>query len=134
MIKSTEELKEILRLHALWANDRNTGKQANLSEANLTRADLTRANLSGATLSGATLTRADLSGANLDFEVVTFGPFGTIKQQTTYVPSWDKVWSGCWVGNFEEFKKRVEQQFPDPTSITRRKFEAAILLCEVVKE
>jgi uncharacterized protein YjbI with pentapeptide repeats len=65
-----EDLKEHLRLHALWLADDPAGKGANLSGANLYRADLSGADLSGADLSGANLSganlyRADLSGADL---------------------------------------------------------------------
>jgi len=61
----TEELKEILRLHALWLEDRRQGKGANLSAATLSYANLRGANLSDANLRGANLRCADLSDANL---------------------------------------------------------------------
>ena len=67
---NTEQLKETLRLHALWLKNEPEGKRANLIWANLSRADLSGADLiwadlSGANLSRANLSRADLSRANL---------------------------------------------------------------------
>jgi hypothetical protein len=72
---NTEQLKETLRLHALWLKNEPEGKRADLSGADLRWADLSGANLSGAylrwaylsgaNLSGADLRWADLSGANL---------------------------------------------------------------------
>jgi hypothetical protein len=65
-----EQIKEILRLHAMWQRGDGGGVRANLygadlSGADLSGADLSGANLSGAYLSGANLSGADLSGANL---------------------------------------------------------------------
>lgn len=84
------DIKETLRLHAMWIAGEEGGVRANLYGANLrgadlyganlsganlhwanlhwadlSRADLCGANLSGANLSGANLRRANLSGANL---------------------------------------------------------------------
>jgi hypothetical protein len=55
---TTDELKEILRLHGLYRIGIKGANRANLSRANLFGADL-----SGANLSGADLSRANLSGA-----------------------------------------------------------------------
>jgi len=68
---SPDELKEVIRLHALWLADANGGVRANLSGADLSgaylnRAYLNRAYLNGANLCGADLCGADLSGANLN--------------------------------------------------------------------
>ena len=38
-------LSDTLRLHALWLDDKNNGKRADLSFANLSFADLSGANL-----------------------------------------------------------------------------------------
>ena len=67
---SNDDLKEILRKHALWLNNDPEGKKADLSGADLTGADLTGADLRGvylykADLSGAGLRWADLWGADL---------------------------------------------------------------------
>ena len=67
---SPDELKEVIRLHALWLADANGGVRANLSGADLSgaylnRANLNRAYLNGAYLNGAHLRGADLSRANL---------------------------------------------------------------------
>jgi hypothetical protein len=69
---SKDELKEILRLHALWLTDEAGGKCANLrgadlSSAYLRSADLSCADLSGADLRGAYLRYADLRGADLRY-------------------------------------------------------------------
>jgi hypothetical protein len=57
---SPDELKGVIRLHALWLADADGGVRANLRGADLSRADLSRADLIDADLS-----RADLSWANL---------------------------------------------------------------------
>ena len=67
---SKDELKEILRLHALWLTDEAGGKCADLRGADLRYADLRGADLSytdlrGADLSGADLSYTDLRGADL---------------------------------------------------------------------
>jgi hypothetical protein len=65
-----EKLREILRLHCLWAMGLGGGvraylRGANLRGANLRDINLQGAELRGADLSGADLSRANLSGANL---------------------------------------------------------------------
>ena len=55
-----DELRESLRLHALWLQGNSTGARANLTDAVLTDAVLT-----GAVLTRAVLTRAVLTDANL---------------------------------------------------------------------
>jgi hypothetical protein len=65
MKMTPDELAAILKLHAEWLEDENTGHRADLTEAKLTRANLFRADLSGANLSEADLSRANLSRANL---------------------------------------------------------------------
>ena len=67
---SNDDLKEILRKHALWLNNDPEGEKANLYEANLkganlSEADLYKANLYKANLKGANLKGANLKGANL---------------------------------------------------------------------
>ncbi len=59
-----EQLKEILRLHALLVKSETGGKRANLYGADLYGADLRSANLYGANLSGANLSSANLYGEN----------------------------------------------------------------------
>ena len=60
-----EKLDEILKKHAVWLDNKDGGKRANLRCADLSGADLSGANLRCADLSGANLRCADLSGANL---------------------------------------------------------------------
>ena len=62
---TSEELKEILRLHQDWLNGIKGGLRANLSDAYLRGANLSDANLSDAYLRGANLSDANLSDANL---------------------------------------------------------------------
>ncbi|WP_461369547.1 pentapeptide repeat-containing protein [Candidatus Darwinibacter acetoxidans] len=69
-LKAPTNLKEVLRLHALWLNDGEIGERADLREtklagADLGEADLRRVNLVGANLRWADLRRANLEGANL---------------------------------------------------------------------
>jgi hypothetical protein len=71
-IYTTDQLKEILKLHQLWLQSEEKGTCADLSVADLREADLSGANLRGADLSwadlrGANLREADLSGANLSW-------------------------------------------------------------------
>ena len=62
---TTEQLAEILKLHAMWRFGTQGGSRANLSGANLRGANLSRADLIGADLGGADLRDANLSGADL---------------------------------------------------------------------
>jgi hypothetical protein len=62
---TADELKEVIRLHALWLADANGGIRAHLNGANLRWAHLNGANLRWADLCGADLSGANLSGANL---------------------------------------------------------------------
>ena len=69
-LKAPTNLKEVLRLHALWLNGGEIGERADLREtklagADLGEADLRRANLVGAILRWADLRRANLEGADL---------------------------------------------------------------------
>ena len=61
----TDELKQILELHAKWLRGESGGSSANLRGADLYGADLRGANLRGANLKGADLSSADLYGADL---------------------------------------------------------------------
>ena len=62
---SNDDLKEILRKHALWLNNDPEGEKADLSGADLSGADLRGVYLYKADLSGAGLRWADLWGADL---------------------------------------------------------------------
>ena len=61
---SSEELKKILELHALWLSD-NGGRRADLRDADLREANLQRADLRDANLRDADLQMADLQWADL---------------------------------------------------------------------
>ena len=60
-----EQLAKVLRLHAMWRRDEESGVRANLAGANLAGAYLAGAYLAGANLAGAYLADANLAGANL---------------------------------------------------------------------
>ena len=60
-----EELKEVLRLHALWGENSDQGKRADLCCADLRDADLRGVHLRGADLRCANLRDADLRYADL---------------------------------------------------------------------
>ena len=62
---SNDDLKEILRKHALWLNNDPEGEKADLYKADLSEADLYEADLRGANLKRANLRWANLKGANL---------------------------------------------------------------------
>ena len=62
---SNDDLKEILRKHALWLNNDPEGKKADLRWADLRGANLRGADLRWADLKGANLSKASLKGANL---------------------------------------------------------------------
>ena len=68
---TTDELKEILRLHRLWRRNEEGGSRADLRRADLRRAVLSGADLSGAVLSGADLRGADLRRADLSGAVLS---------------------------------------------------------------
>lgn len=63
---SPDQLREILRLHALWLRGGEGGVRANLAGACLRDADLSEADLREANLCGAKLRWADLRGAILE--------------------------------------------------------------------
>lgn len=60
-------LAKILKKHALWLANRQTGEQANLSGADLSYSCFSGANISEANLSEVNLSGANLSGANLSW-------------------------------------------------------------------
>lgn len=62
---TTEELKEVLRLHRLWLEGSPKGRRADFTDADLSNADLSNADLSCADLTRADLTCARLARANL---------------------------------------------------------------------
>ena len=62
---TAEELKEIIKDHALWLENKG-GKKADLIGADLQKADLQGADLRGAQLQGANLRGANLQGADVE--------------------------------------------------------------------
>lgn len=70
---TTEQLNEILTMHAEWANSCGAkGIRANLRNADLSGADLSGANLRNANLRGANLGGANLSGAILSGAILWY--------------------------------------------------------------
>ena len=67
---SNDDLKEILRKHALWLDFDPDGERADLRGANLRGADLKGVNLKGVNLYKADLSEADLSEAKIDWPLV----------------------------------------------------------------
>ena len=62
---SEEELKEVIRNHALWLEDHNTGKRAELNGYRIEDVDISGVDLSQADLSGSSFTKSKLIGTNL---------------------------------------------------------------------
>ena len=63
MTYTTDQLKQVLELHAAWLGNRAGGERADLRDANLSGADLRDANLSGANLPvGFKVARLDFGG------------------------------------------------------------------------
>ena len=123
---SKDELKEILRLHALWLADEAGGKCANLSGANLSYADLRGADLSGANLSGADLSGANLSGAITDKKYYQVSGIGSRNATTTYCIDDDVILCGCWNnykgGSLNKFLERVESVYGNTGETPNRQY------------
>ena len=109
---------------------------ANLSDADLRGAELYSANLRGADLRGADLSGANLSGAYLPVRIVQVGPIGSRHSYTTYNVDDDIVQCGCWNeyrgGTLEEFKKRIDDVYPDGQY--RQEYLAAIAMFETLRK
>ena len=88
-------------------------RSANLRSANLRSADLGWANLRSADLGSANLCSADLSSANLDKKYISISRIGSRKDMTTYCFADDIIWCGCWVGNIDDFEKRIKKTHKD---------------------
>ena len=128
---TSDELKEIIRLHALWLADADGGTRANLIGA-----DLIGANLSGADLSGADLSDANLSCAQ-GVNVIQIGPIGSRRATTTYWIDEDRVQCGCWMdwrgGTLDAFQGRVNKEHAnDPRYLAE--YNAAIAQFRVARE
>ena len=113
---SKDELKEILRLHALWLTDEAGGKCANLSGANLSYADLRGADLSG----------ANLSGAITDKKYYQVSGIGSRNATTTYCIDDDVILCGCWNnykgGSLNKFLERVESVYGNTGETPNRQY------------
>ena len=149
---SKDELKEILRLHALWLTDEAGGKCADLRCADLSRADLSGADLRGADLSGADLRCADLSGADLrgaylrgaitDKHYYQVTCIGSRNATTTYCIDDDVILCGCWNnykgGSLDKFLERVETVYGNtgetPNQQYYSEYMAAIAFFKAVKD
>ena len=109
---TTEELKEILRLHKLWASGEEGGVRADLRGADLRGADLEGADLRwchfrGANLNGADLREAKFRGAK---NIMQFGPMPT-SGRIVYGVRHDSGWmvqAGCFWGTVDELEAKVK--------------------------
>lgn len=111
-------------------------RETNLRGANLYNADLQGANLNYADLRDALLCCANLRGAHLPVRIVQVGPIGSRQSYTVYNVDDDIVQCGCWNnykgGTLEEFKKRVDAEYPDGQY--RQEYLAAIAMFEKLRE
>ena len=103
---SDVEIKERLKLHALFTLGDASGVKADFCRANLSDADLFRANLRGANLSG-----ANLIGANqpTGVRIISVSGVGSARRMTTYRADTDEVWCGCFKGTLSEFASKIEE-------------------------
>ena len=60
-------------------------------------------------LSGANLSDANLSHMR-GIKFWSFAGFGTVARMTTYIPSLDIVFCGCFKGSLLEFEQKVKQE------------------------
>ena len=58
---------------------------------------------------GASLNGASLEGASLDKRYISVARIGKRKDIATYCFEDDIIWCGCWIGNLEDFEKRVKE-------------------------
>jgi uncharacterized protein YjbI with pentapeptide repeats len=86
---------------------------ANFNGANLSRAKLIGANLNHANLNGANLNDAELSCAELSHKFISITQMGSRNSITNIDIKNKFVWCGCWSGNIDDFKIRVEQTHKD---------------------
>ena len=135
MTMTQAKLNEVLRLHALWLLDDESGKKADLSCADLSYADLSSADLSSANLSSADLRSADLHFADLSYadlryanlryanlshanlrsadlshgvRIMSVSGVGPAHRMTTFRADTDEVWCGCFKGTLAQFAKKTE--------------------------
>ena len=113
---SKDELKEILRLHALWLTDEAGGKCA----------DLRGADLSGADLRCADLRCANLRCAITDKQYYQVSGIGSRNATTTYCLTDDLVYCGCWNnykgGSLDKFLERVESVYGNTGETPNRQY------------
>ena len=124
---SKDELKEILRLHALWlTTDEAGGKCADLRYADLSGANLSGADLSRADLRCAYLHYAYLSGAITDKHYYQVTCIGSRNATTTYCIEDDLVYCGCWNnykgGSLDKFLERVETVYGNTGETPNRQY------------
>ena len=107
---------------------------ADLRRADLRRADLRRADLRGADLRGAYLRDANLSGAIMgDLHIYQLSRIGSVNRMTTFWADENKVWCGCFVGTFAEWRDKIRETYSDkmcdecPDKVKyRMQYEAAL--------
>ena len=125
-----KELQQILESHGKWLRGEEGGERANLHGA-----DLRNTNLLGVNLRG-----AYLGGADLSEKIIQVGPIGSRKNYTVYWANRNIVQCGCWNGgkggSLAEFKKRIDEVYPEDKPETlryRREYLAAIAMFEMLR-
>ena len=104
-----EELKEVLKLHAMWLNNEDGGVRANLSCAYL----------SGAYLYGAYLSDADLSGAYLS--CANLPHFQIVPSEGEFI-GWKKTTAGV-------IRVKIPADAQRTSSLIGRKCRASKVIC-----
>ena len=109
-------------------------RRADLRGADLRGADLRGADLRGADLRGAYLRDANLSGAIMgDLHIYQLSRIGSVNRMTTFWADENKVWCGCFVGTFAEWRDKIRETYSDkmcdecPDKVKyRMQYEAAL--------
>jgi hypothetical protein len=128
---TADELKEVIRLHALCLADADGGVRANLSGADLSGADLSHANLNYANLS-----YADLSGKKIEALRVFTGLYRYIVWAALFQDGSRWVRMGCLWRSLEDWDKvgirnSNASEYPDDGS---EKCEERVRAFEFAKE
>ena len=88
-------------------------QNANLKDACLQNTDLQNANLKDACLLNTDMWSSHLEGVNLEntglMQIVGLGSVGRC---TTFDLLNNRIFCGCWYGNFEQFEERVKKTYP----------------------
>ena len=111
-----DQLAEILRLHKLWAENKEGGSRADLIGANLIGANLSRANLSGANLIGAENQKMKIAAMSVFTGLYPYQCWAVVAEDGT---AWVRM--GCLWKSVEEWdhigiRNSNPDEFPDDGS------------------